>query len=149
VRNVKRVVEAVQHRYPYVHRLAIGDLSDRNGGHLAPHRSHQSGRDVDIGFYFKRRPAGYPESFVVGTARNLDLAANFYMFERFCDAGSVQEIFLVTELQKLFYDWGKRHGASRATLDHMFQYPSPPGSAHGCIHHEHGHDDHIHVRFKR
>lgn len=32
-------------------RLVIGDLSREGGGRLRPHRSHRSGRDVDIGFY--------------------------------------------------------------------------------------------------
>lgn len=32
-------------------RLVVGDLSRQGGGRLRPHRSHRSGRDVDIGFY--------------------------------------------------------------------------------------------------
>jgi penicillin-insensitive murein DD-endopeptidase len=32
--------------------LLVGDLSSRHGGDLAGHRSHESGRDADIGFYF-------------------------------------------------------------------------------------------------
>jgi penicillin-insensitive murein endopeptidase len=32
-------------------RLVVGDLSREGGGRLRPHRSHRSGRDVDIGFY--------------------------------------------------------------------------------------------------
>ncbi len=31
--------------------LAIGDISSANGGQLGGHLSHQTGRDVDIGFY--------------------------------------------------------------------------------------------------
>ena len=31
--------------------LLVGDLSYRDGGPLSGHRSHQSGRDADIGFY--------------------------------------------------------------------------------------------------
>jgi penicillin-insensitive murein endopeptidase len=31
--------------------LVVGDISDANGGPLAGHRSHQSGRDADILFY--------------------------------------------------------------------------------------------------
>jgi LysM repeat protein len=153
IRHVKRIAEAVRRRYPSLHRLAIGDISDRNGGYLAPHASHQSGRDVDIGFYFKRRPDGYPRAFIRGTAGNLDMAANWLMLERFCDLtgvpGGVDKVFLVTSLQKLFYDHGRRNGVSRRQLDRMFQYPARAGADTGCIRHERGHDDHIHVRFKR
>ncbi|MBU1069045.1 penicillin-insensitive murein endopeptidase [Myxococcota bacterium] len=31
--------------------LTVGDLSPRGGGYAPGHRSHQSGRDVDLGFY--------------------------------------------------------------------------------------------------
>jgi len=31
--------------------LFVGDLSSRSGGPLSGHRSHQSGRDADVGFY--------------------------------------------------------------------------------------------------
>jgi hypothetical protein len=149
IAHVKRIVEAVQRRYARVHQLAIGDISARGGGALIRHASHQSGRDVDIGFYFKRRPDGYPTSFVVGTARNLDMEANWLMLERFCDTrgsrGGVEKIFMVTQLQKVFYDWGRRNGASRGTLSSMFQVA---GGGNACVRHQKGHDDHIHVRFK-
>lgn len=44
-------------------RLVVGDLSAEAGGRLAPHRSHRSGRDVDLGFYLldaEGRPARAP-----------------------------------------------------------------------------------------
>jgi penicillin-insensitive murein endopeptidase len=31
--------------------LVVGDISDEDGGPLAGHRSHQSGRDADVAFY--------------------------------------------------------------------------------------------------
>ena len=33
--------------------LLIGDISDSDGGRLKRHESHQGGRDVDFGFYYK------------------------------------------------------------------------------------------------
>src|SRR4051812_25608345 len=33
--------------------MVVGDLSSRDGGPLAGHVSHQSGRDADVGFYLK------------------------------------------------------------------------------------------------
>ena len=39
--------------------LLIGDLSRRGGGDLVAHRSHESGRDADVGFYFVD-PRGTP-----------------------------------------------------------------------------------------
>ncbi len=152
IAHVKRVAEAVRRRYPKVHKVAIGDISSKEGGYLPPHHSHQSGRDIDIGFYFKKKPDGYPTAFIVGTGKNLDLSANWLMLERFCstmgERGGVEKIFLNHELQKLFYDHAKKRKVSQRTLDRMFQYPRGRGADHGCIRHEPGHDDHIHVRFK-
>lgn len=39
--------------------LTVGDLSPRGGGYAPGHRSHQSGRDVDLGFYVVDRRSRY------------------------------------------------------------------------------------------
>ena len=39
--------------------LTVGDLSPRGGGYAPGHRSHQSGRDVDLGFYIVDRRSRY------------------------------------------------------------------------------------------
>lgn len=151
VHYVEQTTKIIGHRYK-VHQVAIGDVSEKHGGHISPHKSHQSGRDVDIGFYFKKKPKSYPKSFVVGTRRNLDMAANWLMLKTFCDTadepGGVKMIFLDYGLQKLFYHYAKNHGVKQRVLDRMFQYPHGRGTNHGIIHWAPGHDDHIHVRFK-
>ncbi|MDD5305381.1 MAG: penicillin-insensitive murein endopeptidase, partial [Elusimicrobia bacterium] len=38
--------------------LAVGDISSANGGRLGGHASHQTGRDVDIGFYMTDAASG-------------------------------------------------------------------------------------------
>lgn len=38
--------------------LAVGDISSANGGQLGGHASHQTGRDVDIGFYMTDAASG-------------------------------------------------------------------------------------------
>ena len=45
-----RAAARVSERHPGAY-LTVGDLSRRRGGRLLPHRSHRSGRDVDISFY--------------------------------------------------------------------------------------------------
>src|SRR5690606_7555835 len=39
--------------------LHVGHISKPTGGYLSPHLSHQSGRDVDLGFYYKSKRAWY------------------------------------------------------------------------------------------
>jgi penicillin-insensitive murein endopeptidase len=55
---VVRAARAVDRALPGA-TAAIGDLSRRSGGASVEHRSHQSGRDVDV-FYYALDPAGRP-----------------------------------------------------------------------------------------
>jgi len=51
---LSRAAERVRGRYPGSV-LLVGDLSSKQGGPIAGHRSHESGRDADVGFYFVDR----------------------------------------------------------------------------------------------
>jgi len=53
VRTVLRVSRAFHRAHPTAPRLAIGDLSLRNGGEIDGHASHERGLDVDV--YYPRR----------------------------------------------------------------------------------------------
>ncbi|MEZ4399695.1 MAG: penicillin-insensitive murein endopeptidase [Kofleriaceae bacterium] len=148
---VRDVTRQLRKDHPKIHTLAIGDLSAKAGGRISEHHSHQSGRDVDVGFVFKRRPPGYPDSFVVGTKANLDLPATWDLLVGFArtadDAGGVSAIFLDYELQGVLYEWAKGRGVSAAYLDRLFQYPDGK-SGSGLVRHEPHHDDHLHVRIQ-
>lgn len=150
VAHIERAIKAVRKRFPRVHTLAIGDLSQKRGGEISMHRSHQSGRDVDIGFYFKKQPKGYPDSFVGHDGGKLDLAATWallYAFARTADsANGVQAIFLDWEVQEKLYEWAKDHGVPVDYLDKVFQYPERGGA--GLVRHVDNHHDHFHIRFK-
>lgn len=152
VSHVARLVARVRQRFPKVHRLAIGDLSVRHGGKISMHASHQSGRDVDLGFYFKRRPKGYPQSFVVGTRANLHFDANWTMLTHLValtkSPTGVDKIFMSYSSQRLFYRLARKHGVTKKFLRGMFQYPAGKGASQGLIRHEPGHNEHIHVRFR-
>ena len=150
VAQIQRAIKAVRKRFPRVHQLAIGDISAKDGGQISDHHSHQTGRDVDIGFYFKKRPEGYPEEFVSFDDADLDLAATWalvYAFARTADQDNgVQVIFLGYRVQKKLYTWAKDHGVPESLLDKVFQYPEEGGT--GIVRHEPNHENHIHVRFK-
>ena len=151
VSQIQRVIQRVRRHFPRVHALAIGDLSARRGGRITMHGSHQSGRDVDLGFYFKRPPRGYPAGFALATEDDVDVAACFALFTALADTagrpGGVERMYMTYETQELFYRLGRQHGISPVTLDRLFQYPDGPDSDHGLFHDEPGHDEHIHVRF--
>ena len=152
VSQVVRVIERVHRAFPGVHPLAIGDLSARRGGKITMHVSHQSGRDIDLGFYFNKRPPHYPDEFVVATADNLDFDATWALITGLAATADrpdgVERMFMSYDTQRLFWRLALKHGVARATLERLFQYPHGQGSRHGLIHHEPGHDEHVHVRFK-
>ncbi|HGG56177.1 MAG TPA: hypothetical protein ENK31_00080, partial [Nannocystis exedens] len=149
---LRQAITSVRARYPKIHRLAIGDLSHAEGGALPGHRSHQSGRDVDVGLYYKRRPANYPKEFAPGTAKNLDLAATWTLIDALLDTrklvGGVEHIFLDYTLQGLLYRYAKKHGVKRKLLSEVFQYPHGRGHGGTLIQHVPAHNDHLHIRYK-
>jgi murein endopeptidase len=149
---VSRVVGDVRDEFPDAHVLAIGDISAEHGGAITQHRSHQSGRDIDIGLFYREKPANYPRDFVRATADNLDCAATFALVDHFARAqrvdGGPQIIFLDFDVQGLLYTWAKDHGVDEDRLARIFQYPHGRGSSEGLVRHYPGHDNHMHVRFR-
>lgn len=150
--HIRRAISTVRSKRPRLHDVAIGDLSARKGGPLPGHRSHQSGRDVDVGLYFKKIPKGYPRNFIRGTKRNVDIRATWHLIKAFADTADmtsgVAMMFLDYDLQKLLYEEAKTRGISNTELRRIFQYPRGRSSASGIVRHEPGHDGHVHVRFK-
>ncbi len=151
VEILERVVTDVADRFYDTHAIAIGDLSSETGGRISDHSSHQSGRDVDIGLIFKQKPANYPDSFVVGTADNLDLEATFVLVEELAKTagtpGGMQVMFLDFKVQGLLYNWALEAGENPEYLAKLFQFPHGRGQCAGLVRHEPNHADHIHARF--
>jgi hypothetical protein len=152
VEQVLAAIAAARAGRPWLHPLAIGDLSARHGGRITMHSSHQSGRDADLGFYFVEPPRGYPVEFVVATEDNLDFEASWALLAALAATvghpGGVERIFMTYSTQELFYRLALEHGIPRSTFEEWFQVPYGPGADHGFIRHEPGHDEHIHVRFR-
>lgn len=150
VEHLQRAIAGVRAMYD-VHTLAIGDLSAPRGGKIGDHHSHQSGLDVDIGFYFHRVPDGYPDTFVAANA-DLDLDANWALLTAFVrsaelDTG-VQMIFLDYGVQERLYKFAKKRGTPAADLAAIFQYPRGKDTLAGIVRHWPHHADHFHVRFR-
>lgn len=152
VSHLRRAIKDTLESHPKAHVLAVGDLSAESGGWISDHSSHRSGRDVDLGLFFKKRPAGYPENFVVATDKNLDRAATWALIRNLVvtadDDGGMQVIFLDYGVQGILYRWAKANGVSEKRLSRIFQYPHGRGASAGLVRHEPNHADHLHVRFK-
>ncbi len=149
--QVTAAVATVRAAHPKTHRLAIGDLSDSDGGYLSGHNSHQSGRDVDLGFYFEKRPSGYPKEFVSASGGKLDVAAMWTLidalYEQSKKSGGPSKVFLDYRVQKRIYAYAKSQKVSAARLAKIFQAPDGRWAAGRLVQHVRNHHDHLHVRF--
>jgi len=151
VDHLKHAIGEVRALYPDVHTLAIGDISAEHGGKLASHLSHRTGLDVDIGFYYKRVPDGYPEHFAPADGA-LDLEATWALITAFARSTELEDgvaiMFLDYDVQRRLYRWAEARGTPEADLAQLFQYPRGQDAPEGIIRHWPNHADHIHVRFK-
>jgi murein endopeptidase len=147
----RAIIETLE-QFPKVHTLAMGDFSAQSGGRISEHNSHQSGRDVDIGLFYKKRPAGYPAAFVEADAETIHSAAMWALISNLAststDDGGVKMMFLDFDLQGVIYDWALENGVSEKRLNRIFQYPHGRGASAGLVRHEPNHGNHLHVRFQ-
>jgi murein endopeptidase len=142
---LRRVVDAVYTRFPGTHKLVVGDLSKEHGGRIRPHKSHQSGRDIDLGFFLSGDAR--PNLFVPVSAKNLDFERTLALIDAIAADDTAQYVFIDRRVQKLLYDYAievqKRTPASMAGL---FEYPRR-GSLTTLVRHRRGHSNHLHIRF--
>ena len=123
--------------------LLIGGISRERGGKFKPHRSHRTGRDVDINL-----PAfpGFPNG-TRARGGQVDWGATWALMRAMLDTGQVRYIFLSYRLQKRLYQAAKLMGASDDELEEVIQWPRGPRSRHGIVRYSKGHVGHFHVRF--
>jgi len=146
VAALRYAVAVVQQKHPGAHDVVLGDLSRSGGGKFRPHVSHQNGRDVDLGFYYKG--IDKPKEFISATADNLDLERTWTLIEALMEENKVQYIFIDDSVQKLLYHYVKYTlGAPQSYLDTVFTWPRRARGNRALISHAPGHRNHIHVRF--
>jgi penicillin-insensitive murein endopeptidase len=144
----------------------LGDLSGRNGGDAAMHRSHASGRDIDI-FYFASDDNGAPmhgmpgmlhfasdghaihwSSGKVGRAikeplpnAHFDAQRNWAVVRAMLEnpVSEVQWIFIHRDLGGLLIAEAEREGTPPATINRARAVLHQPTDSQP-------HDDHMHVR---
>lgn len=127
--------------------ILVSNLSARAGGPLEPHKTHQSGRDVDLGYVAKPTQAGAGH-WQHMNRDNLDAAANWQLLKSFVETGHVEVIFMDRKLQRVLLDYALRHGTVRKSrLAHWLEVAKGPRDGGPIIKHVPGHGDHFHVRF--
>ena len=143
--GVLAAIFTVKEKYPNTCDLKLGDFSLPNGGRFWPHKSHQNGRDADIGMY-ARNNIELP-GLVRMTPRTLDPAKTWTLVESLLRSQNVKYIFLNLRLQRVLCRYALKHGVDKEFLKRGFQWAS------GCryksiVRHDGKHSTHLHVRFK-
>ncbi len=152
VQLLERAAERVQRRLPGA-RLSVGELSAPRGGHIAGHRSHQSGRDVDLSFYMtdaRGRPYD-PFAFAVfgadGAGRGpnrmlrFDDDRNWELLAKLVTDGDarVQHVFVSNPIRQRLLRTASRRRAPRSVIRRAEEVMVQPS-------HGHPHANHFHVR---
>lgn len=138
---IVRTIDKVYTEHPNSPALAIGHISSKRGGHLSPHKSHQSGRDVDLGYYHSP-PKQY---FIKGTEQNLDLERTYALIKTFVTDTETDLILVDTSIQRMLVKYALTHGEDEAFVDRVFQVRDK--HSHPYVRHARGHANHVHVRF--
>jgi len=138
-------IEGVRRDFPDTCDIYLGDFSKPGGGPWYPvHKSHQNGRDVDIGMYAK---GNVPlTNFVPMNEENLDLPKNWSLILHLLNSHLVERIFVDSSIQRLLYNYALSQGYDKNFLDKVFQVGAS-GYEYTFVRHEPNHRDHMHVRF--
>jgi murein endopeptidase len=146
VEALLRAFDAVRTRHPRAPRIEVHDLSLERGGPMSDHKSHESGRDVDLALYRHGCPRGVCDFRRVRPGE-LDSERQWTLLRHLLTRHEVESIFVDYRLQAPLWKHARAEGATPAELRRWFQYPNGPGHPVGVIRHFRKHDDHLHVRF--
>ncbi|MCA9659952.1 MAG: penicillin-insensitive murein endopeptidase [Myxococcales bacterium] len=135
----------------YTGEVVIGDISSANGGPLGPHRSHQSGRDVDIWLptlagAYARGCAHCGTEVCRPEPDEVDWEATWGLIDALAQQPAVEVIFLDYALHEQLRRAALRAGARPALLDARIQWPRRGAAT--LVQHAEGHVHHIHVRMR-
>lgn len=141
VQSLIRAIGRVAQDYPDSPALNVGHISSPKGGFLRPHRSHQSGRDVDLGFYYQDGGQWY----LAADATSLDRERTWLLVRTLIAETDVHFILIDHSIQTLLREHAEEVGEDPAWLDDVFRGSGPTRPA--VIRHAPGHRTHMHVRF--
>ncbi|MEP7123835.1 MAG: penicillin-insensitive murein endopeptidase [Byssovorax sp.] len=142
VDSLAHVIDKVNEQFPGSQPVQIGHISARDGGHLSPHVSHQAGRDVDVGYYYRTLN---PHGFANANDGNLDYPRTWALVRAALKDTDVEWIFIDTAIQRGLAQYAASIGEDAAWLDDIFQSRGKNGRS--TIRHAKGHGTHLHIRF--
>jgi murein endopeptidase len=148
IKYVKQCMKDYRRRFPLKKgpMISIGDLSSRGGGGAPPHVSHESGRDVDVGFITK--PPQTPGVFDrESTSENLDREKQWVVVKCFLDNPATSMIFLQWPVVNALKDYIKGIYKGKRKALYQKYMRSFPGGEKPILRGDSDHRTHMHVRF--
>ena len=134
-------LDIVAQRHPGTPVIDIGHLSARRGGPLRPHRSHQSGRDVDLGLYYSNKNTRW---YTYSNGENLDVPRTWILIKTLAKDTDIEMILLDHHLQEIV----ESHALSVEQDSHWVHILfHGDGSKPPLLRHSPGHATHLHLRF--
>jgi hypothetical protein len=126
---------SVRRQFPDSAPGRLSHVGAREGGYLRPHRSHQNGRDADIGLYYRNDripPRGSPRE------KLMDPARNWALIRALVTETDVQVILVDRRIQAVLRRFALAAGEDARWLSQVFGR---------VVQHARSHRDHFHVRF--
>ncbi len=144
IENLLEAFANFRHDTGYEHEVIVGSISKRGGRRLPPHKSHQSGRDVDIRLPLLPHVPDTPRP----NPDEVDWYATWGLIKALGQTDAVSVIFLDADLHRRVYEAARVMGESREFLVDYLIFPLWKPKSDPLVRHSSGHDSHIHVRFK-
>ena len=130
---------AVHARFPDSAPARLSHIGAKDGGYLRPHRSHQSGRDADIAFFYKNDRPVYGH---VHREKLIDPRRNWALIKTLITQTDVQVILVDRGIQRVLRNYALESGEDRQWIDRLFF-----AGKSSIVQHAKKHRDHFHVRF--
>lgn len=142
-KTLKVCAKRVRDQHPGSHDILVGDISRPGGGHFPPHSSHQSGRDVDVGYYLASQQQNATMHRV--RADEVDYQRTWALLKCYLTTDKVVRVYIDRKIQVAMVAWLRE---KRALDDrHFARLFEVEGGDEALIQHAPKHDTHIHVRF--
>jgi LysM repeat protein len=137
---VSVAAQTVHDLFPQSDALRVGHVGAREGGYLRPHKSHQAGRDVDLGFYY---PPGMDIKHIAQKRElAMDIPTNWALIKAFITKSDVSVILVDKRVQARLKEYALKIGEDKEWLEKLFN-----NGNRSLIKHARRHRDHFHVRF--
>lgn len=134
-------IRSVHAAFPATPPLSLGHISAPRGGPLRPHLSHQSGRDVDLSFFYREGARWYTRA----SEKNLDLARTWALVKALVTETDVEMILVDRSIQPLLRREALSRGEDAEWLASIFE--GSAGKLRPIVRHAPGHATHLHIRF--